>query len=314
MELNTSEQLLEAISNNCKKCSELRRKIDYLKFNSINTCSNDLNQDDLTDLSVEKSMKNDESLEFDDLISFYLNNYKNLDEDFSLDNILNILPSRDSSDFIKIVYRLQLESIREIRDINEIISEDEDISHNDLLEYKNLINIENKKISLLTSLINNNVCESSEEKVKNTLILVPTEYGNRRVIEEIKSIPSEYYPDFLALINSIVDGKFKNPKHFTNNSILTVDEVRGFKVRLVFERIDSNVYALITAFVKKCDCDNYYRSSLENKVAQYHIIKDKLKSLLNDDLFMRENQLVVDELYKILTPKVKELKKGGLNE
>ena len=86
--------------------------------------------------------------------------------------------------------------------------------------------------------------------------------GNIRVIDEIEKISKsspEFCSEFLELFQSIQDGSFKRVKRFLNNNKLVgISEVRGFKPRVVFDRIGKNDYAIITAFLKKCDNDRGY--------------------------------------------------------
>ena len=51
-------------------------------------------------------------------------------------------------------------------------------------------------------------------------------------------MPIEYMPLFKELVDSIVDGTFKNVKGFNNNNNLNgLSEVKGPGVRIVFKKI-----------------------------------------------------------------------------
>ena len=111
-------------------------------------------------------------------------------------------------------------------------------------------------------------------------------------------------PAFKKLFDSIKDGTFKNVKRYNNNkNYLTssVAEVKDFKIRVVFDRISKNDYALITAFIKKSDNDRGYRNSLDLKIINYLKQKDRLKELINDDEYMKEQVLLEKELYSCFT-------------
>ena len=139
----------------------------------------------------------------------------------------------------------------------------------------------------------------SEEK--NNLILVPTTGGNIRVISELENVPAEYIPLFKELFDSIVDGTFKGLKGFNNNNTLNgVSEVRGNGVRVVFKRLSKKSYAIITAFIKRSTNDAGYKEFLRSRVADFRLIQDSLKNKINDEEFIKENNLYVEELYNIL--------------
>lgn len=70
---------------------------------------------------------------------------------------------------------------------------------------------------------------------------------------------------------------------------------------MVFDRISKNDYALITAFIKKSDNDRGYRNSLDLKIMNYLKQKDRLKELINDDEYMKEQSLLEKELYSCFT-------------
>ena len=128
--------------------------------------------------------------------------------------------------------------------------------------------------------------------------------GNIRIIDDLEHIPNDYYDGFKDLINSIIDGTFKNVKTFSNNEgLLGISEVKAFKIRLVFKRLNNNTYALITAFMKKWDNDKLYQESLANKIKDYYSIETKLKELINNPEFIEENEKNVQQLWNVLSPK-----------
>ena len=108
-------------------------------------------------------------------------------------------------------------------------------------------------------------------------------------------------PLFKELVDSIVDGTFKNVKGFNNNNTLNgVSEVKGPGVRIVFKRLSKNKYALITAFIKRSNNDMGYQDSLRSKVADFRLIHDDLKANLDNQEFIDENNKYVLELYRLL--------------
>ncbi len=253
--------------------------------------------------------------EFEEEVSFYLYAYKNLSDDFELEELHAILPRRNNKNYINLLLRLQLESVKEIKEINEIIL-DSELSKEELIEYNRLIETEKRKINYIKELITKKD-EVEDNTVNNEIILVPTISGNIRLIDEIEHMPSEYYSSFLELINTIIDGSFKNVKTFTNDNILIgYSEVKGFKTRIAFRRIGTNTYALITAFIKKSDNDKLYRESLKSKIIDYSQMEERIKKCLNNPEFLEENKKQVQLLLDILSTKEqkKAYKKEDSNE
>ena len=225
----------------------------------------------------------------------------------------SILPRRKHPRYKDILYRLSIESIKEIKDLKDILREEE-ISEDDELLCRNLIDTEKRKIDCIKSRLISSVIESEEEiEEKNKLVLVPTSNGNTRVVDELEHIPSDYYDGFRELIQSIEDGTFKNVKVFkNNNNLIGISEVKAFKIRVVFTRLSSDTYALITAFVKKCDNDKLYNESLVNKVRDYFSKENMLKEAIKDPVFMEENEKNLKQLWNIISPQVEtKCKKKG---
>ena len=85
-----------------------------------------------------------------------------------------------------------------------------------------------------------------------------------------------------------------------------VPEVRGTKVRIVFERINEDTYALFHIFLKKTQKNNGYTDTLENRINEFKKVIEKIKANLENEEFRRLNDLYVQELYNKLqkdTPK-----------
>ena len=257
---------------------------------------------DTVNKKILEETKEEES--FDDEVSFYLSNYKQLSENFSDEEINIILPKKKNPRYKDILLRLSLVSVKEIKEVKEILRT-EQLSLDEKTLCEKIIEIENKKIDFIKSkLITNEKEEIEEQEEKNNIILVPMLSGNIRVIDELEHIPNDYYDSFKDLINSIIDGTFKNVKNFTNNSaLISISEVKGRQTRVVFKRLNNNSYALITAFIKKCDTDKLYQESLIGKVKEYYLIESMLKDKLNDQEFMDENEKNVLQLFNILSPK-----------
>ena len=305
--------LLKVIEVDCKearlKRAELSRLKKHLHSDTVEEAITD-NKNLKVETSSNISLEDDD---FNDEISFYLDSYKKLDDQFTYEDIINVLPTKDNYNYIDIINRLIAESYKEIKEINELLMEDDSIPKEELVEYKALIGKEKLKIKYLRK----SMLEEEQTTIKehkNRIVLVPTINGNIRIIDELEHIPSEYYDSFLELINSIINGTFKNVKTFTSNPQLTgVSEVKGFKTRVVFSRLDKNTYGLITAFVKKTDTDKLYKETLTRKVTHFRENESKLKERIKDSEFMELNDLYIEELFNLISPKETDIELKKVN-
>jgi hypothetical protein len=239
---------------------------------------------------------------FYDEFCYYLRNYKYLDTNFTETDIKSILPSPKNKNYCNILFRLSLESIKEIREIKDVLRNSE-LDDSEIKELNEMIDYEKRKLDFIRNklLVVEQESTIDLQEEKNNIILVPTISGNIRIIDELEHIPSDYYEGFIELINSIIDGTFKNVKMFKNdNNLIGLSEVKGFKIRVIFTRLNINSYALISAFIKKSDNDKFYHESLANKAFDYFQMENTLKSNLDDETFINENNKNVKKLWDVL--------------
>ena len=249
-------------------------------------------------------LEEEEEDSFQEEVNFFLENYRLLRIHFQEEELNYVLPSKKHPNYQNILLRCYYSSIKEIEDLNEL---KKDSSEEEIKEIEDLIQQEERKKNLLKGKIEKKQEEKEEEiDEKNEIILVPTISGNIRIVDELEHIPMEYYEGFKELINSIVDGTFKNVKVLTNDRYLMgICEVKLFKIRVVFSRLSKNKYALITAFMKKSDTDKLYLESLKSKVFDFHKMESTLKELIKKEDFLKQNEESVKEMYSLLEKKEK---------
>lgn len=310
-----NELLLSVIEENCAIASRARNEISnaerLLRQKKVSITS----QEEKKIIPEKKEVVVKDDSDFEDTIKYFMQDYVLLEYGFDEEELFDLLPSKNLYRYKDILYRLIAESVKEIKILNEFAS-DSSIKAEDLEEIKLLILNEKRKIELVNKFMNQKDEEKdTTDQEKNSLILVPTTGGNIRIISELEDMPVEYIPLFKELVDSIVDGTFKGIKGFNNNNALNgVSEVRGSGVRIVFKRLSKNKYALITAFIKRSTNDAGYKESLRSKVADFRLIQDKLKANLDSQEFIDQNDLYVEEMYRILgqDEKTPQNKKGGV--
>ena len=298
-EQKCKEELLE-LQKQDQRISEMQREIGRLKLDR--KAPNKEPVKEVKQPIIKEEQKEEDT--FEDEVAFYLSSYRQLTEGFKDEELRAILPKKKHPRFQDILLRLSLESVKEINETTNMLR-DQDTTDDEESICFGIIETEKRKIEYIKSrLIQSEKQEEQTEEEKNNLVFVPTLSGNIRALDDLEHIPSEYYSRFKDLFDSIVDGTFKNVKVFASNSPLYgITEVRGFKVRVVFTRLSSDTYAIITAFVKKTDKDKLYNESLNNIIREYRGLEASLKENLNNPEFMKENEKSVQQLWNILAPK-----------
>jgi hypothetical protein len=298
----SSEEIFEVISENHKTSTLIDKEVKKLK--ELSSKSTKRVEDD--NKTPEKEMIYDEAdevnSELDDKVDYYNYLISSIDDCEDLqDQIESSLPNPNTGDYKTIVLRLKLKLLKRIKETADFISEcREEFDDEDLEEYKEEIRLCSKKLEILKSESNEEVNEN-KTSTKNNFFFPVSSMGNIRVIDEIEKISKsspEFCSEFLELFQSIQDGSFKRVKRFLNNNKLVgISEVRGFKPRVVFDRIGKNDYAIITAFLKKCDNDRGYKDSLELKIQKYMSQRDNIVKRLNNPEFRALNEQYTNELF-----------------
>lgn len=298
----SSKEIFEVISENHKTSMLIDKEVKKLK--ELSSKSTKRVEDD--NKTPEKEMIYDEAdevnSELDDKVDYYNYLISSIDDCEDLqDQIESSLPNPNTGDYKTIVLRLKLKLLKSIKETADFISEcREEFDDEDLEEYKEEIRLCSKKLEILKSESNEEVNEN-KTSTKNNFFFPVSSMGNIRVIDEIEKISKsspEFCSEFLELFQSIQDGSFKRAKRFLNNNKLVgISEVRGFKPRVVFDRIGKNDYAIITAFLKKCDNDRGYKDSLELKIQKYMSQRDNIVKKLNNPEYRALNEQYTNELF-----------------
>lgn len=299
----TEQDIIDTIIENGKIATAMKNEIK--KINEANQ-KYQLNEKDVN-CKKEGILDSDdneeiESNDFEDEVDYYYSLINSIFIDDNLkETMKEALPSRKNVNYKRLIIRLKMELLRNIKEIEELLEEEKDeLTKSDLEEFKNEVIVNSKKMEMIDNLNNEKITE--EEKIEeNNLFFATTSSGNIRVLEEIEAIPQEYYANFLGLFNSIKDGTFKNVKRFTNNNRISgICEVKDYKIRVVFDRIGKNDYAVITAFVKKTDRDKGYLDALYLKSEKYLYQKENIKKNLENDEYRKLNKMYEKELFNRL--------------
>lgn len=309
----TEEQLRATIDCNSRTYRMMTSEISKLK-KVAETARKVVRQEEPEEVVETLELKPTIDEDFEHEIEYYFQALKEVPEEELETEIETVLPSKRNYQYKRIMYLLKAEIVRSIKEIRDFIAEEGLLLEEAELEDE--IALELKRIKLLDQELQKTEQTTEEEiQTQNNLVFAPTLSGNIRILDEIEHIDSEYYERFNGLFQSIIDGTFKNVQRFSRNSDLAgLCEVKDFKTRVIFKRLNKNSYAVISAFIKKSDNDKGYRNMLSSRYSDYLQIESTLKRNTKNEEFMSMQQLYTEELFnKIaptqLTPQIKI--KGG---
>lgn len=308
----TEAELIEIIRDNHRSAKLLREEIKKLEQANSNIKTQKIEQIDIPqepEIFIEEEIieefidDDSDEYSFEKEVSYYLEELKKVTT-LSEISVEEMLPSKSNYNYEKIINRLRLEIIKEIQEIKEFITQEmSNFTSSDLKEFQNEIKIAQEKLKILTKELTAPKEELIEAQKENKLIFVPTSGGAPRALEEIEDMSIEYHEGFLGLFQSIKNGTFKGVERFasTNNTLAGMSKLKDFQIRIVFDRIDKDKYAIVTAFIKKSYNAKSYLSPLQLKVANYRTLEPKIKELIKDEKYLEQQEEYERRLFETLT-------------
>lgn len=302
------ENLEKIIRYNIGKANGIRNELKLLESTAKTSNTQVEHKNQHVDVKFVEMEIEEEPEEYE---YYYSNIMDDLGEDFNIDIeelkqvlILN-LPSTENKNYLNIVNRIKLELLKEIYEYEKLKEEETDEKYIEMFEkeisfYQNLIKLIDE---ILTDEIDTSIEKSS--KIDNHLIFLKTHNGSIYAENDLLAIKEEYYESFQELLESIKNGTFKNVKRFkkNNKTLGGISEVKGFKTRVVFDRIDKDKYVIINIFIKKSDNDRGYQELLKTRVDFYKKHKDVIKEQLKDSEYIEENRTIASNLFNGLESK-----------
>lgn len=300
-------EMEEQIKTNIKTIKLLNEEVRRLKQVSKQEetiIENDIKDAEEVDELFDTEIENEDSLIEE--INYYYSRI--LSEDDSV--LKEFLPSLRNSNYQNIVYGICALLLKEITEIKVFIETEKDsLTKQELEDFKEeIIN----KQRLITEINKANVeiidkGESEENKISNNIVFLETSSGNIYAKEDLNPnvIPSEYYAGFYELLKSIEEGTFKNVKKLTsnNNGTAGISEVKGFKRRVIFDRVGYDTYVVIGIYTKKSNKDKSYLDPLKNRIAIYRKRREYIVEQAKNDEYIKEQQEILNGIYEIIKPK-----------
>lgn len=294
--LTDEDEIIKALEFNSSLSATIKNKILEIKrLEDINK-SMVFKKEESILFEEENEKEEDDDLEY----LYYYEQIKDADNtltDVELTKLIyESLPSKSNKNYFNLINRIKIEILKEINSLIEI--KESSLDDEDLLsESEKLIEFEKKKFKIIENV--GNINSNMETITNNKLYFLNTSSGNVYAISDLNKINKEYYESFKELLSSIKDGTFKCVRRLTttNNKINSISEVKGFKTRVIFDRIGNDSYIILMCAVKKCDFDNGYKKALEGRVLTYRIMQDKILSKKDDEETKKENEEIEKTLF-----------------
>ena len=302
--ISDNEKLIQAIKENNLIARNMRKEISELKNIEL------IEESDTEEFYPEECSLELNEIDDDFEYDYYYEPIRNMATNTDLECMKQIindcLPLKSNSNYFKLINRIKIEIVKEISSLISMYNEtSDDEFKNDIKEN---IDFEKKKLIIVNEIEKSKELQD-ETVTENNIVFTRTNSGNIYALEDIKSINNEYYASILELYESIKNGTFKKVKRLTtsNNKANSVSEVRGFKTRIIFDKLNQNTYVILQIAIKKSDFDKGYKESLEKRVSSYKLQKETILNQLNDEIYMSENTESENKLVETLSQNKKKV-------
>lgn len=135
------------------------------------------------------------------------------------------------------------------------------------------------------------------------LLYTTTPIGNICLLNDLKQISREAYPEFLTLFESIIHGNPKNVKTIDKSCKKfknTFLEVKLNTSRMTFHTLSNNAFVLSGAFTKKVYTNSITGSKFRSIDSNFSRNKDFFLANLNNPEYLNSQEKITEEVYKIL--------------
>lgn len=297
--LKTSEDILEKLSK--------EKNLNPVELSLITSYIEEVNDEDLRKKLVEE-LKTFNNKTFSDTKKEIIKQENKPVKTFFDDDIEQVKEERDSS-FINHLNSLRcftskeeiieyLDSLKYLNNIKIFISkmvsnlsEDEDFLREVLVDYATDLDV---------------IKEEVNTKEENKIFYHGVTTNKNIILNDLKSIPEEYFKDVYKGLLKIKDNKINNAKYFQR--LRKIQKIRENKIRITFKRIADSTYVLLGVYCKK---DNKGNDIVESTVSrsedlkfEEQAIKDAYALKLYTEL-LENNDIMEEEIFNKLLVKIK---------
>lgn len=247
---------------------------------------------------------------FDLLKQTYIENLLKINDE---EIFIHHLPDIYFDKGLEILKELEKKLEKEIQNANEII--EVDIDEDEIAFYKSEIDVMNKKLDIIRSIIRQQEQEQEIERENITngtsknIIFATTSRGTY-VEEDLKNIPEEYYEKILSCFEKLEQGysDYNEEKQrkmgSANERLKGVHELKEFKIRLIYQVLDSNTVYVSQIIFKKDDFSKKTRETMisrrEKVFAEYTKTKQEIEDQKIKTEKTREHESIKQRIYEYL--------------
>ena len=302
-------EIKEDMFHNIDTLNQLLSEVEKLKVAYDTVCDEKriVSKSAVINDNIDEKLEDTSNTLLEEINYYYL---RIRDLNFSdLDELKKELPSKRKANYHDIILGINAFLMKDMNEIRVFIeSEKKMISIKELEDFKSDILDIQKKMNAIFHVSRENELKTEENmennEMLNNIVFLETESGNIYALDDLdnNSVPSEYYEGFYELIHSIEDGTFKNVKTLSGNyKTAGISEVKGFKKRIIFDRVGYDTYAIIGAFIKKSDKDKSYLEPLKNRIAIYRRNRDHIVKMINEkEGYLDSQRNILKQIYKLL--------------
>ena len=130
-----------------------------------------------------------------------------------------------------------------------------------------------------------------------------TPSGNISLMNDLKEISKEVYPEFLTLFDSILSGNPKRPKTIDRSCKKfknTFLQVRLNHSRMTFNVLTNDIIVVTGAFIKNDQRSNILSSRFRNTDKLFSLNKEYFLKNINNQDYISSQEKITQEVYKIL--------------
>lgn len=216
-------------------------------------------------------------------VDYYINQLESLSD---FENLSLILPQRNNVKYYSIINTILAYYLKEIQEY-EFILASEQLDSKEKEDYRKEIDIYRLKIDKIIAYRDSKEILVNDNKITNKLVFLTTPKGNYYAYQDLKN-NQDFYSSFLNLLNSIINGTFKNVKNIVSKN--KICEVKENECRILFSRLNADTYIIIGFFIKKTHFSLKYNNDLSSFSARLNYFQSNLNTL-TESYFEEQNEL-----------------------
>lgn len=221
----------------------------------------------------------------------------------TLEDLFVFLPSKEDTDYYPVLHTMLLELQKQMVSY-ELVNRKNKISKKEDSAFSTLSKINQMQTLLSDYMDAQEEVDLIEETISHpTLLYTTTKAGKVCLLNDLKEISEESYPEFLTLFESIASGNVKRPKIINKsggkykNSFY---QIRLNHSRMTFQVLTSNFIVLTGAFTKKVQKNSILGNKFKSIDRSFSDNKDFFLENCKNPEFIKKQEQITRAVYKTL--------------